>query len=64
MTKIESHFDELYTLLCRVETHASASPMRLPPHQTGRADFPHPAFPEELRLSLRGVPFFAFTSCR
>ena len=34
---------------CRVETHASAlPPVRLPPHQTGRADFPHPAFPVEL----------------
>ena len=37
---------------CRVETHASAlPPVRLPPHQTGRADFPHPAFPVELRSS-------------
>ena len=39
-------------ILCRVETHASAlPPVRLPPHQTGRADFPHPAFPVELRSS-------------
>ena len=32
--------------------------MRLSNRQTDHADFPHPSFPEELRLSWRLVSFF------
>ena len=46
----------LELLLCRVETHASAlPPMRLPPRQILRADFPHTAF--GLCFSLCLCPF-------
>ena len=39
------------TAMCRVETHASALlPVRLPPRQTVRADFPHTAFHRVLFL--------------
>ncbi len=45
------HIYQLSYRICRVETHPSVfSPMRLPPHQTVRADLPHTAFHRVLFL--------------
>lgn len=47
-------------VLCRVETQASALPMRLSPRQTVRADFPHTAFHRSILSLPRLSSFLCF----